>query len=318
MTQNQHRGALARTLTRGIAATAAILLLGSMIPAAQADPVEPPKPYISCPTNAKVDSILGGVTKSSTRQAHACSYVRDTGRVEFEFVADELAPARATWELGFDVVDVPELGPDAFALPVPRGTGFTTDMWYVGYLVRDEMVYLKLPATQKEKAVTLAKAFDASSALWSGPTVPAKPYTAVCPSAKAIGSVLKQTVKLQKVDGDDCNYAVGQSSLSFSIKKGFGSVAEHRIDLEVGLKTFSVRTYDFGGMGEGAYAFSDASPTFMQWQMCDGVVAGVVAWEDNDVVRRLAQTFAKAQNCSNAGRPSTPKPSKPGLPSTGN
>ena len=82
------------TLTRGIAATAAILLMGTLIPAAQADPVQPPKPYVSCPTNAKVDSILGGVTKSSTRQAHGCWYVRDTGRVEFEFVADELAPAR--------------------------------------------------------------------------------------------------------------------------------------------------------------------------------------------------------------------------------
>lgn len=298
--------------TRGIAVAAAILMTAVVVPAAQADdPAVEGEVFVTCPTDAQIDAVLGGTTKSSDRQANGCWYERPTGNVTYQFEQTTLAEARAQAEGQSDFTEFPDLG--------GFGAEFSDGKWSVTFGVGDdEVVSMILPPDKRDVSSTLGALFKDATAPWPGVTVSPKPFTAKCPSAEAVSRIAGGTYTAKKDDSSDCNYELPDGvSISYSIDKNYGSVGESRIGTELSFKFFTVRTFDFGGLGDGAYAWADASPTQLTWQLSDRVVAKLSAWEDNDVIRRLAKLFSDAQTGNDSG-PSTPSPSKPGLPSTGN
>lgn len=304
-----------KRISRLVVLAAALVLAGSIIPTAQADTSRTGEMAVSCPSGDEVSAILGGTTTASTRQASRCGYARDTGRVDFEFVDDTLAAMRASIESsGTSVTELVELGSGAFGHQ-PTDAAFP-DTWIVHYEIGNELATIRMPLSQKDEAVAVGNLFKSASAPWVGRTVPAKSVQVKCPTAQAISRIVGETHTAKPNDSDDCNYerADAGSTISYSVDRDFGLVTEERINVELSLKYFTVTTYDFGGLGNGAYAWADASPTLLTWQVREGVVAKLWSWFDNDINRRLAVLFNDAQD--NAAAPATP--SKPGLPSTGN
>lgn len=302
-----------RPLTRCLAAASALLLLGSVAPTAHADdPAGVGTEYVTCPTNGQIDAVLAGTTKSSNRQANGCWYERPTGNVTYQFDQTTLAEARAQAEGLSNFTEFPDLG--GFGAEYSDGT------WSVTFGVGDdEVVSMVLPRAQKDLSSTLGTLFKDATAPWPGVTVTPKPFTAKCPSAKDVNRIAGRNYTAKADEYSVCNYELPSDGgrISYYIDKTYGSVDESRIGTELSFKFFTVRTFDFGGLGDGAYAWADASPTQLTWQLSDGVVAHLSSWEDNDDVRRLAKLFNDAQT-DNGSTPTTPAPSKPGLPSTGN
>lgn len=298
-----------RVLQRGITAAAALLLVGSALSIAHAD--DPPRKgeaAVTCPTDAQIDAVLGGTTTSSDRQANGCWYERPAGSVAYQFQQGTLAQAREQAEsAGTDFTEFPDLG--------GFGQSYSDSIWRVNFPVGDgEVVSMVLPLGQKDVTPALGTLFKEATAPWPGVTVAPQPFTATCPPASGVSRIAGITYTFKPDQYRHCNYVQQDGgTIEFSIDDTYGSVVEARTGTELSFKfVTSIRTFDFSGLGDGAYAWADASPVFLTWQLRDGVVARMSGGETTDQTRRLAQLFEDAQETGSGSPPS------PGLPSTGN
>jgi len=168
----------------------------------------------------------------------------------------------------------------------------------------------------------MAQLFVAAIAAAPAPTVPAKAFTMVCPSAAQVGKIVGRKVTVVPRDDPSCEFKAGENwddGIGFFIVPGYGSIDEYRARMKRETTHAGVPPIaflDVGGLTPGAFAYADLSPVTLSWQLQEGVVAQLVAREDTDVLRRLAALFAAVQ--TSVARPTMPAgPSRPGLPSTG-
>lgn len=296
--------------------SAAVLMLGTTVPGAHADyPPNQEQAVVSCPTDAQVNAVLDGVTNTSTRQAHRCSYERVDGQVVYEFTRDtlsSLASLRTSAEATAGFIDFPTV----------EGFGYqqTAGSFEVFFPVGDEVMHLRLPTAKTGNGLELAELFKNSTRPWAGITIAPIPVTPACPSARAVSRVTKQMYNVLPGDKYDCEYTRGDGTrVRYDVDAFFGSIAEARVLTETRLKGGEdVWTRDFAGLGEGAYYTSISGFTSLHWQESDGVVVELVSQEDLDTNRRLASLYNSVQTSNGSAEPPSPRPTKPGLPSTGN
>lgn len=310
-----------RVRSRFLAAVCAVILsVTALTPTAVAE--EPPWewPMVSCPTAPELSAIVGLDLSLFSFGRSSCFYVEpNDGQVTFDFYGastEEFVSLRKSVEdKGFTVVDVPELG--------SRGFKWVDDdvvnlRWSDGESVA-RIYYLSVPLAQADVVVSVANLFAAAISN-APPTVPAKAFTLTCPTAKQVSRALGRTVALVPRDENPCAFEYGDSAIVFLIAPGYGSIVEFRarqiLDYQVGGAPIMGQFRDFAGLTPGAFTFSDLTPPILSWQLEEGVVAQLVASEQDDVVRRLALMFADVQH--EGGSPTTPGGTeKPGLPSTG-
>lgn len=322
---------MVNTIRRVIAAAAALCLAGSLVPVAQADPPEDVvRLLITCPTAAEVSAITGDErTGGMTNWTPGCIYSPvDNGDIYFYLWDYSVQKARQGIELppkgdfpGQPVFDVSGWGTGAFQYE-------SDGLWHVTYPLKDVSATLTVPLGFKGEAVALAQLFAAATYPRPIPTVPPRAFTATCPKTKAVGRIVGETMKVKPNDErNTCEFignehpevGYGTRHITFSIMSTFGSVVEARSDLELDFRNSptGVVIQDFTGLGAGAFWWADASPIFLTWQLQKGVVAELYGAKSFDEARHLARLFQEVQG-KKEGQPSTPTPSKPGLPSTGN
>ncbi|MDO5737386.1 MAG: hypothetical protein Q4P15_13025 [Propionibacteriaceae bacterium] len=302
------------TTRRVIAVVAALGLAGGLAPTAQATPPDDVvRLLINCPTADAVSTLIGEDTTFSVGWPDLdCVYSTvDDGSIYFTLWDYPIEKTRRWGELppsansaGRPVTDVAGWGPGAAQVEVD-GT------WYVTYPLQEVSATLGVPLMFKKDAPALAALHAKGTFPRPVPTVAPKAFTAVCPSAKDVGRIIGQTMKPRAVDvPNTCDY-IGNEHIQLSISDTYGSVAEARIDVDLDFKNSIVIVGDFDGLGKGAFYWTDASPAFITWQLQDGVVAHMYG-ASGDEARSLARLFKDAQTKGNG------KPSKPGLPTTGN
>lgn len=313
-----------RPSLRLIALAVALLFSSMSVQNAAADP-EPPQAgtmLIECPTAAQVSTALGSAVTAGSDHVQDCYYnVTAGGIVHFGFTASTLSELRSEADTsGAAITDLPALDAEAFAYA-------DGGEWLVRYEVGSLAATISLPVADQASDVDLAQLFRSASDVWPAPTVAPVPFTLTCPNAEAVHDVVGgDPVTLAASGASLCNYTQGTTEISFDLIEGFGSVTEYRTDLTLQFQMSPIpgpiATFDFSGLGPGAFWWTDASPMFVNWQMCDGVVVRVNSWHDEDRLRDLALLMNSQSPCAGGGSPTPTPPSPtvpmtPGLPSTG-
>lgn len=272
---------------------------------------------VYCPEASEISAIVGETFTGGAQARNDCSYSGPSMNISFTFFGgsqtgqlDSLR--KRTEEGGTSVVDVPELGTGAFGYD-------GTDDWNLRWedsQPNGQIYYLNVPLTRRDVTLSVANLFVAAIAEPPAPTVPAKAFTMVCPSAAQVSQTLGRDVTPVPGYPKVCAFKDGDKSINFSIVPGYGSIVEYRARAKRDT-TFAgvppIPFVDVSGVTPGAFAWADLSPITLSWQLEEGVVAQLYALEDFDVLRRLAALFAAVQHDDTP--PTTP--TKPGLPSTG-
>lgn len=272
---------------------------------------------VACPDAASVSAALGVPATAAGEHTQDCSYnAGGSAPVHFSFTASTLAELRAEAEAsGAAITELAGLGTGAFAYA-------DGGEWLVRYDVGTSAATLSIPVAQQANAVDVAELFASASDDWPAPTVAPADYDLTCPSAAEVTAIAGGTVTATSTTATECIFSHSTSGdIRYMRVEDFGSVTEYRSDLELkfGMSPIptTVDTFDFAGLGPGAFWWADASPQFVNWQMCDGVVVTVTSWHDEDVLRNLALLLNSRNSCTGGGA-GTPSPTPPLLPSTGN
>lgn len=278
---------------------------------------------VYCPEPAELSAVIGQTVTLWGVGRDACSYSKTNGgQVSFAFVGgsmEDLVRLRTSAiDEGSTVVDVPALGSGAFSYD---GTEDVNLRW-TGGQPASSIFYLSVPLAHKDVVVNVATLFTSAIGDPPAPTVPAKDFTLVCPSAKQVSRVVGRTVVLKRNEQLPCMFKDGDNSIFFGTARGYGKVSDYRARV---LRDATVSGappgffQDVSGLNPGAFTYSDLTPPLLSWQLEPGVVAQVSASEQVDVLRRLAVLFATVQKDGTPAKPVKPgTPAKPGLPSTGN
>ncbi|RMB61912.1 hypothetical protein [Tessaracoccus antarcticus] len=276
---------------------------------AAAEEPGPEPTMVYCPSEPDMEAILGYTFYQVGFSANGCSYVKIDGegvRFSFDEFGYILGNLRESAEsAGKPVVDVPELGAGAFSY----ADGSVILYWNDGK-PDGRLFNLSVPLAQPELSLSLAKLFIAAIAEPPAPTVPAKAFTLTCPTAKQVSKVVGRPVVLDPEGQARCAFKDGDKWISFSTVKGYGSIFDYRdrvkrdVSREPPMNTAFMY---FAGLTPGAFATADLSPINLRWQLEEGVIAQMVALENDSVLIRLAGLLKSVQG----------GPGKPGLPSTG-